>query len=175
GVGAVVHFDPPNDHKDYIHRSGRTARAGARGLVVSLIPDDMVKATRRMQADLGMPRGISSPDVASLQTETDPWAGEPTQNNPSPEGSSDPRRPSPPRAKAGYGQPRHGQSSSESTGTGRPARPQANGRPSTSPAGARSRSGGSPSGQKARSGSPAAGQKARSGAPRPNRARRAGR
>lgn len=175
GVGAVVHFDPPNDHKDYIHRSGRTARAGARGLVVSLIPDDMVKATRRMQSDLGMPRGISSPDVASLKTETDPWAGEATQNGPSPESSPERRRPSPPRPKAGYSQPRHGQSSAEVTGSPRPARPHANGRPSAGPAATRSRSGGSPAGQKARSGSPAAGQKARAGAPRPNRARRAGR
>ena len=30
-VGLVVHFDPPNDHKDYLHRSGRTGRAGATG------------------------------------------------------------------------------------------------------------------------------------------------
>src|SRR6201999_2579886 len=33
----VVHFDPPNDHKDYLHRSGRTARAGATGTVLSLV------------------------------------------------------------------------------------------------------------------------------------------
>jgi superfamily II DNA/RNA helicase len=31
-----VHFDPPNDHKDYVHRSGRTARAGATGTVLAL-------------------------------------------------------------------------------------------------------------------------------------------
>jgi superfamily II DNA/RNA helicase len=36
-VDLVVHFDPPNDHKDYLHRSGRTARAGASGTVVSLV------------------------------------------------------------------------------------------------------------------------------------------
>jgi superfamily II DNA/RNA helicase len=36
-VDLVVHFDPPNDHKDYLHRSGRTARAGAAGTVLSLI------------------------------------------------------------------------------------------------------------------------------------------
>jgi superfamily II DNA/RNA helicase len=34
-VDLVVHYDLPNDHKDYLHRSGRTARAGARGTVVS--------------------------------------------------------------------------------------------------------------------------------------------
>lgn len=36
-VDLVVHFDPPNDHKDYLHRSGRTARAGASGTVLSLV------------------------------------------------------------------------------------------------------------------------------------------
>ena len=35
-VSLVVHIDPPADHKDYLHRAGRTARAGATGVVVSL-------------------------------------------------------------------------------------------------------------------------------------------
>jgi superfamily II DNA/RNA helicase len=37
GVDCVIHFDPPEDHKAYLHRSGRTARAGATGVVVSLL------------------------------------------------------------------------------------------------------------------------------------------
>jgi len=37
GVDCVMHFDPPEDHKAYIHRSGRTARAGSAGVVVSLL------------------------------------------------------------------------------------------------------------------------------------------
>jgi superfamily II DNA/RNA helicase len=36
-VDLVVHYDPPNDSKDYLHRSGRTARAGASGTVVSFV------------------------------------------------------------------------------------------------------------------------------------------
>ena len=40
GVNAVVHFDPPADAKDYVHRSGRTARAGATGVVVTLVTPD---------------------------------------------------------------------------------------------------------------------------------------
>ena len=36
-VDLVVHFDPPNDHKDYLHRSGRTARAGASGTVIAFV------------------------------------------------------------------------------------------------------------------------------------------
>ncbi|MGH8917124.1 MAG: DEAD/DEAH box helicase, partial [Actinomycetes bacterium] len=36
-VACVIHFDPPADSKDYVHRSGRTGRAGADGLVVSMV------------------------------------------------------------------------------------------------------------------------------------------
>ncbi|HUX04986.1 MAG TPA: DEAD/DEAH box helicase [Acidimicrobiales bacterium] len=36
-VDCVMHFDPPEDHKAYLHRSGRTARAGSKGVVVSLL------------------------------------------------------------------------------------------------------------------------------------------
>ena len=37
GVDVVVHYDPPEDQKAYLHRSGRTARAGTAGVVVSLL------------------------------------------------------------------------------------------------------------------------------------------
>ena len=37
GVDVVIHYDPPEDHKAYLHRSGRTARAGSTGVVVSLL------------------------------------------------------------------------------------------------------------------------------------------
>ncbi|HVB19430.1 MAG TPA: C-terminal helicase domain-containing protein, partial [Acidimicrobiales bacterium] len=36
-VDCVMHYDPPEDHKAYLHRSGRTARAGSTGVVVSLM------------------------------------------------------------------------------------------------------------------------------------------
>ena len=65
-VGCVVHFDPPADHKDYVHRSGRTARAGESGTVVSLILDPQVRATRLMQRALGVDEGVDRPDVTSL-------------------------------------------------------------------------------------------------------------
>jgi superfamily II DNA/RNA helicase len=37
GVDVVIHYDPPEDQKAYLHRSGRTARAGSTGIVVSLL------------------------------------------------------------------------------------------------------------------------------------------
>jgi superfamily II DNA/RNA helicase len=52
-VAAVVHYDPPADHKAYIHRSGRTARAGRTGLVVSLVQPDQVGDTKQLQRRLG--------------------------------------------------------------------------------------------------------------------------
>jgi superfamily II DNA/RNA helicase len=44
----VVQFDPPNDHKDYLHRSGRTARAGASGAVVSLAEQAQVRELNKL-------------------------------------------------------------------------------------------------------------------------------
>ncbi len=63
-VACVVHFDPPSDAKDYVHRSGRTGRAGASGLVVSLVHDDVAPAVRALQRVLGHPTTVDAPDVA---------------------------------------------------------------------------------------------------------------
>ena len=52
-VACVVHFDPPGDAKDYIHRSGRTGRAGAPGVVVSLVADKLAPAVRALQRAIG--------------------------------------------------------------------------------------------------------------------------
>jgi superfamily II DNA/RNA helicase len=66
GVNAVVHFDPPADAKDYVHRSGRTARAGATGVVVSFVTPDKAAAVKRLQRDLGVPMGTTGPDVSRI-------------------------------------------------------------------------------------------------------------
>jgi superfamily II DNA/RNA helicase len=50
-VDLVIHFDPPNDHKDYLHRSGRTARAGNAGTVLSLAQPEQVRALTRLHSD----------------------------------------------------------------------------------------------------------------------------
>jgi superfamily II DNA/RNA helicase len=68
GVGCVVHFDPPQDPKDYLHRSGRTGRAGASGLVVTLADHDQERAVRLLQRSLGLPQGLAAPDFAALAT-----------------------------------------------------------------------------------------------------------
>jgi superfamily II DNA/RNA helicase len=53
-VELVVHFDPPNDHKDYLHRSGRTARAGASGMVVALVDHAQARDVGRMHDAAGV-------------------------------------------------------------------------------------------------------------------------
>ncbi len=45
-VSLVVHADPPVEHKAYLHRSGRTARAGAEGTVITLMTDEQVRDVR---------------------------------------------------------------------------------------------------------------------------------
>lgn len=65
-VESVIHFDPPADAKDYLHRSGRTARAGAAGSVVSLVTGEQERAVRRMQRDLGLEAPIETPRLEAL-------------------------------------------------------------------------------------------------------------
>src|SRR5690606_23788966 len=50
----VVNVDPPTDPKDYVHRAGRTARAGASGSVVTLVTADRRRETGRMLAAAGI-------------------------------------------------------------------------------------------------------------------------
>jgi superfamily II DNA/RNA helicase len=61
----VVHFDPPADSTDYLHRSGRTGRAGKTGIVVSLVAEEQRSANRLLQRSLGFetvvhPRGLGA-------------------------------------------------------------------------------------------------------------------
>ena len=66
GVACVVHFDTPEDEKAYVHRSGRTARAGASGLVVSFVSPSDRRAVTRMQQALDRRAPITAPDVDAL-------------------------------------------------------------------------------------------------------------
>ncbi|GAA0322546.1 hypothetical protein GCM10009528_45040 [Kineococcus aurantiacus] len=53
-VGLVVHVDPPTEHKAYLHRSGRTARAGAGGLVVTVATPDQRADVRTLARQAGI-------------------------------------------------------------------------------------------------------------------------
>ncbi|MEA3018911.1 MAG: hypothetical protein QOI47_435 [Actinomycetota bacterium] len=68
-VAAVVHFDPAGSEKDYIHRSGRTGRAGAAGLVVSLVDKTMIDGATDLQRKLGFEPVLHFPDMGALSDE----------------------------------------------------------------------------------------------------------
>ncbi len=53
-IDVVLHYDPPADHKSYVHRSGRTARAGTSGVVATLVLWDQEREIRQMQKRLAL-------------------------------------------------------------------------------------------------------------------------
>ena len=54
GIALVVHVDPPAEAKAFLHRSGRTARAGASGVVVTLANESQGRDMRKMTRDAGI-------------------------------------------------------------------------------------------------------------------------
>lgn len=64
-VASVIHFDPPEDAKAYVHRSGRTARAGATGAVYSFIDRSQTRDANRIIRDLDLPTELSAPESIS--------------------------------------------------------------------------------------------------------------
>jgi superfamily II DNA/RNA helicase len=117
-VDLVVHVDPPNDHKDYLHRSGRTARAGASGTVVSLLTRDQVRTATRLFDRAGVrapqaPAARGSAEVRELAESGEPVVVVPRPQPASQDGSrpagrhrpgqrraTDARRPQRPRRRA---------------------------------------------------------------------------
>jgi superfamily II DNA/RNA helicase len=89
-VDLVIHYDPPNDSKDYLHRSGRTARAGASGTVVSFVDAAQSRDVARMLAAASVtPTTTSVRPGAPLVREL-AESGEPIVVKPLPERSTRP-------------------------------------------------------------------------------------
>jgi len=61
-VALVVHADPPAEHKAYLHRSGRTARAGAAGTVITMMTEDQVRDVRDLVKAAGIKPTITRVD-----------------------------------------------------------------------------------------------------------------
>lgn len=78
GVASVIHFDPPADAATYLHRSGRTARAGASGVVVSLVEPTVAKDVRALQRAVGLDTTVGAPDLTLLGTATTRTAQRPS-------------------------------------------------------------------------------------------------
>jgi len=108
-VDLVVHVDPPAEHKAYLHRSGRTARAGAAGTVVTvLLPEqrrDVKDLLRKAKITAAIePVSASSPAVAELVGETAAYV------KPEPKPVQQPQRQAPKKKPASQAQNRQPQS-----------------------------------------------------------------
>ncbi len=119
-VALVIHADPPVEHKAYLHRSGRTARAGASGMVITLMTDSQVADVRNLTREAGIRPtttrlGPGDPFLAELAP------GERTFVSPPPPA---PERESVPRQRRAPGRRSAAQSTrtTQSTRTAQPAR-----------------------------------------------------
>lgn len=104
-VGLVVHADPPVEHKAYLHRSGRTARAGADGTVVTLMLDEQVSDVRQLTRKAGVKPTITRFSGSSHPVLHEIAPGERTFGNPIVASRPEPARPHQPSAARGH-QPR---------------------------------------------------------------------
>ncbi len=66
-VACVVHFDLPDDPKDYVHRSGRTGRAGTEGTVIALVGADQRKAARKLARTLDLDVTLGSAELTPIR------------------------------------------------------------------------------------------------------------
>ncbi|MCF3183875.1 DEAD/DEAH box helicase [Streptomyces polychromogenes] len=96
----VVNVDPPTDHKDYLHRGGRTARAGESGSVVTLVLPDQKRDMTRLMSDAGI-----SPRTAQIKSSDEELAQLTGAREPSgvPVVLEVPQQPAQPKARSGSG------------------------------------------------------------------------
>jgi superfamily II DNA/RNA helicase len=131
-ISLVVHVDPAADHKDYLHRAGRTARAGASGTVVTMVTNDQRRMVRRMidRAGVKAEQSVVRPGeqeltrITGARTPSGEPVPEPKFRAPRP--SSGGRRGS--GAPAGRGRPPFGGRREQGRGRSQFGRPQQNGR-----------------------------------------------
>ena len=157
-VSLVIHADPPVEHKAYLHRSGRTARAGNSGTVVTLMMDDQIRDVRDLTRKAGIKPTTTKVNAAHpLLTELAPgertFPGAFTVPGAAPQGSG--------QRSSGGGQRSGGsRSGGQRNGGGRSGAPRAGGQRSGAP-----RGGSSAGGQRSTGGQRSAGDQ-RSGGQR---------
>jgi superfamily II DNA/RNA helicase len=96
-VALVVHVDPPAEHKAYLHRSGRTARAGAEGAVVTVSTPDQAGEVRTLARQAGITPKVSvvrpgAPQISELTGPAAPYVEPAPAPEPQPQGSGSGRR-----------------------------------------------------------------------------------
>lgn len=106
GVTLVLHVDPPNDPKDYLHRAGRTARAGEAGAVATMVGPRQLNGVQKMTDRAGVVPEVvrvkpMSADLVRI-TQAQTPSGTPWQ----PPAEASPRRGRPPGSRNRSGAPR---------------------------------------------------------------------
>jgi superfamily II DNA/RNA helicase len=96
-VSLVVHVDPPAEHKAYLHRSGRTARAGAGGTVVTVVTPDQTAEVRTLARQAGIspvvtPVAPGAPLLEELAGPAAPYVEPAPAPAPQPQGNGGGRR-----------------------------------------------------------------------------------
>jgi len=115
-VGVIVHYDPAGTGKDYVHRSGRTGRAGADGLVVTLVAPDKAGDVRKLQRALGMRQAV---DPVRMEAMT---GGRPVAHAPVPAPAATPAdRPQAPRRRPDYRATAGAKNGANGRGRGKPS------------------------------------------------------
>jgi ATP-dependent RNA helicase RhlE len=61
GISHVINFDAPGDRDSYVHRVGRTGRAGSQGVAITLVTADSHAELRRLAQELGIAHGLGQP------------------------------------------------------------------------------------------------------------------
>ncbi len=69
GITHVINFDAPAERDDYVHRIGRTARAGASGVGITFVLDDQARDVAKLAGELGLEHGlgVEAPRPAARQ------------------------------------------------------------------------------------------------------------
>jgi superfamily II DNA/RNA helicase len=110
GISHVINFDPPHDSETYVHRVGRTGRAGATGIGITLYSPDQKRDVARMASDLGIDSGLDGgPSLGAVGFKR-------TEFKPRPAGGGDARGGRPRSGRGGNGPSGGGQSGRGSNG-----------------------------------------------------------
>jgi superfamily II DNA/RNA helicase len=75
GISHVINFDPPEDSETYVHRIGRTGRAGATGIGITLLTPDQTRDVTKLAGELGIEHGLRSTGTTNLKMKPAPTAG----------------------------------------------------------------------------------------------------
>ena len=128
-IALVVHVDPPAEHKAFLHRSGRTARAGAEGIVATVMTPDQAGDVRSLARAAGITPTVTNvnpthPLLAELSGPAAPKVAA------RPERADDAHRPT--RQRPSQSGRRSGQGAGQRDGAPRSSAPRSSGRPGSS-------------------------------------------